>query len=151
MEDAKKALPSLSSVHEVEEEVCCNPQAEYFFYYKCQLALKKFSRVKYSFSDTRMLTPKTLYRVLEHIGFRSQYSKGMSSVWRMKSFALCSLAHPGWDPSVKNQATLNWLVLRNVLWVGKNLCCEVSSYAKVNALSMGWWIPWYTSSFLEAS
>lgn len=67
MEDAKKAFPSLRSVHDDEQEARCNPRAEYF-YHKCQLALKNLARIKDSLSGTRMLNPKALYRALVHMG-----------------------------------------------------------------------------------
>lgn len=62
--DTKKEYPSLRSVRDGKQEARRYPKVECCFYRECRFVLKGFTRVKDDLSVNRLLSPKTLYRVL---------------------------------------------------------------------------------------
>ena len=117
-EDAKQSFPSLS-VHSADGEAHRLPRREFPFYRKCWHALKVLSRLQTGLSDSRPLSSRALYRCL----VRGTANDGLIGELGVTE-AEGRLLWP-WVPRMRclnnDEASLTWLVIRNALWVGKNL------------------------------
>ena len=119
-EDAKRAFPALKSVHSADgREAHRLPRGECSFYGECRQALRVFSRVQSSLTDSRPLTRKALYRVLVRGAVRDDLLEELG-VTKQEGRLLWPWA-PGMRSLNNDEASLTWLVIRKALWVSKRL------------------------------